>query len=136
MDELAVTGWDDDAKEAFIAQQFRAQSEHYRRHYPEATFDVIVVDGAPAGRLYVARWDDEIRVMDIALLPEHRGKGVGGDLLEALLAEASRTGKKVSIHVERTNPAMGLYERLGFTPIEERGIYWLMETTPATSGER
>ena len=130
IEELAVTGWDDDTKAAFLAQQFRAQAEHYRAHYPGASFEVVLVDGSEAGRIYVARWDDEIRVMDIALLPEYRGRGFGSRLLEPLLEEGRRTNKKVSIHVERSNPAMTLYERLGFAAVAERGVYLLMEWTP------
>lgn len=137
VEELAVTGWDDATKAAFIAQQFRAQSEHYRAHYPGATYDVVVVEGCDAGRLYVARWENELRVMDIALLPDYRGRGLGTRLLEPLLDEARRTNKKVSIHVERSNPALTLYERLGFAPVAERGVYLLMEWEPgeAARGE-
>jgi ribosomal protein S18 acetylase RimI-like enzyme len=130
-EELAVTGWDDATKEAFLAQQFAAQHAHYLGNYEGATYDVVIVDGEPAGRLYVARWDDEIRVMDVALLPEHRGRGVGTRLLESLLEEGERSGKKVSIHVERANPAVALYERLGFEPVEEKGVYVLMERVSA-----
>ena len=129
-DELAVVPWDEETKEAFLRQQFDAQDAHYREHYDGATYDVIEVDGEPAGRLYVARWDDEIRIMDIALLPEYRGRGIGTQLLRALLDEGARTGKRVSIHVEKHNPALMLYERLGFEPAADRGVHILMEVTP------
>ena len=89
---------------------------------------MIEVDGEPAGRLYVARWEDEIRVMDIALLPEHRGAGIGTRLLRDLLDEAEASGKKVTVHVELNNPALTLYQRLGFRPVAERGVYLLLET--------
>jgi ribosomal protein S18 acetylase RimI-like enzyme len=85
------------------------------------------VDGRPAGRLYVGRWPQTIRIVDIALLPEHRGVGVGTRLLGGLLAEADAAGKPVSIHVERFNPAMRLYRRLGFEELEDKGVYVLME---------
>ena len=68
-----------------------------------------------------------MRAHDIALLPEHRGAGIGGRLLQDLLTEAAASGKRVSIHVERFNPAMRLYERLGFTKQEEVGVYFRME---------
>jgi ribosomal protein S18 acetylase RimI-like enzyme len=129
-DELAVVPWDEETKEAFLRQQFDAQDAHYREHYDGATYDVIEVDGEPAGRLYVARWDDEIRIMDIALLPEYRGRGIGTQLLRALLDEGARTGKRVSIHVEKHSPALRLYERLGFAQAADRGVYSLMEVTP------
>jgi ribosomal protein S18 acetylase RimI-like enzyme len=130
-DELAVTGWDNATMAAFIAHQFAAQHDHYMSNYDGASYDVILVDGEPAGRLYVARWAEEIRVMDIALLPAHRGRKIGGRLLASLLAEAAASNRKVSVHVERDNPAMTLYRRLGFEPVEERGVYVLMEWSPA-----
>ena len=125
-DELALTGWDDARKAAFVRMQFDAQRSHYEQHYDGAAYDVIVVDGTPAGRLYVARWTDEIRIMDIALLPEFRNKGLGSRLLRDLLAEGSTDGKRVTIHVEKHNPARRLYERLGFVVVEDKGVYDLM----------
>jgi ribosomal protein S18 acetylase RimI-like enzyme len=128
--ELAVVPWSDAQREAFLRQQFDAQDAYYREHYRPASFDVIELDGVPIGRLYVARWDDEVRVIDIALLPGHRGKGVGAQLLRGLLAEAAEDGKRVSIHVEKHNPALRLYERLGFVPVADAGVYLLMEASP------
>jgi ribosomal protein S18 acetylase RimI-like enzyme len=129
-DELALVPWGDSEKEAFLRQQFDAQDAYYREHYDGATFDVIEVDGEPAGRLYVARWEDEVRIMDIALRPEHRGAGIGTRLLRQLLDEGARTGKRVSIHVEKQNRALRLYERLGFASVADRGVYLLLEATP------
>ena len=129
-EELRLVDWSDEQKAAFVRQQFEAQDAYYRDNYDPVTFDVIEVDGASAGRLYVARWDDEIRIIDIALLPEYRGRGIGTELLRALLDEAAEAGKRLSIHVELNNPARRLYDRLGFTPIEERGLYLLMEAAP------
>lgn len=131
-EELEATGWSDAEKNAFLDQQFAAQDVHYSNNYDGATFSVIVVDGFPAGRLYVARWPEEIRIIDIALLPSARGRGVGTSLLRALIEEAAAAGKRVSIHVEQENPALRLYERLGFVRVEERGPYYLMEL-PAPS---
>ncbi len=117
-DELAVTDWDDAQKAAFLQMQFDAQHQYYQEHYPEASFSIVLVDGEPVGRLYVARWPDQIRIVDIALLPAHRNQEIGTILLQALLAEGDAIGKRVSIHVERFNPALRLYERLGFRPAE------------------
>jgi GNAT superfamily N-acetyltransferase len=128
--ELAVVPWNEAEREAFLRQQFDAQDAYYREHYQPATFDVIELDGVPIGRLYVARRKDEIRVIDISLLPEHRGKGVGTQLLRGLLDEAAETGKRVSIHVEKHNPALRLYERIGFTPVADVGVNLLMEASP------
>ncbi len=130
-EELQPTGWSDEQKHAFLDHQFEAQDVYYREHYEGATYDVIVVDGFPAGRLYVARWSEEIRIMDIALLPTERGKGVGTVLLHELQDEAAADGKRVTIHVERENPAMAWYERLGFRRVEDRMPYVLMEWLPA-----
>src|SRR5438105_2871111 len=104
-EELSIVPWADEQRDAFLSQQFEAQDAYYREHYHPASFDVIEVDGEPVGRLYVARWEDEIRIIDIALLPEHRGAGIGTQLLERLLAEGDEAGKRVSIHVEAHNPA-------------------------------
>ena len=129
-EELAPVPWTDAEKAAFIAQQFEAQDRHYREHYAGASLDVVDWDGAPAGRLYVARWSDEIRIIDIALLPEFRGRGIGTRLLCGLLDEAARARRRLSIHVEKHNPALRLYARLGFAPVADEGVYLLMEATP------
>jgi ribosomal protein S18 acetylase RimI-like enzyme len=130
-EELAGVPWDDAQKDAFLRMQFDAQDQWYREQYPQATYDVIVVDGDPAGRLYLHRGKTEIRIVDIALLPEHRGSGVGASLLRDLLAEADAGGKRVTIHVERMNPALRLYGRLGFSVAEDKGVYLFLERRPA-----
>src|SRR4051812_47794588 len=87
--ELARVPWDGVTKRAFIEHQFSAQDAHYREHYPGATLDVIEIDDAPAGRLYVHRGPSDIRIMDIALAPAYRGRRIGSGLLRALIDEAS-----------------------------------------------
>jgi ribosomal protein S18 acetylase RimI-like enzyme len=130
-EELAqVTDWSAEQKEAFLTHQFEAQHHHYQTYYGDASFDIVVADGAPIGRLYVSRWQREIRVVDVALVPEARGGGIGTALLRDLLAEGEQTGRSVSIHVERFNRALGLYRRLGFAEVEENGPYFLMEWRP------
>lgn len=130
-EELAGVPWTDDQKDAFLRQQFAAQHAHYQEHYPGASFDVIRVDGRPCGRLYVARWPREIRLMDVALLPECRNTGLGGRILAALLDEARRATLPVTIHVERMNRALRFYERLGFRMKEDKGVYLFLEWSPA-----
>ncbi len=125
--ELALVDWDAARQAAFLRMQFAAQHRSYQEHYPAANFSIILVGGEPVGRLYVARWPDEIRIIDIALLPAHRNRGIGTALLQALLAEADAAGSRVTIHVERFNLALRLYERLGFRPAVDRGVYWLTE---------
>lgn len=129
-EEIAVTGWSDDQKAAFLAQQFEAQHTFYQEQFPEAEFSVILYQGQPAGRLYVDRRSDEIRLIDIALLPEYRNRGIGSGYLKRLLAEAQRVGLPVRIHVEQNNRALRLYRRLGFLDIGTNGVYFLMEWRP------
>ena len=130
-EELAqIIDWDEAQKAAFLRMQFDAQHKYYREQFRSARFDVIVHKDSDIGRFYVDRRDDEIRVIDIALLPERRGGGLGGALMADLLDEAAGAGTKVTIHVERNNPAMHLYQRLGFASVEEQGFYELMEWWP------
>ena len=129
-EELAPTGWTSDQIEDFLRMQFRAQDTYYKDHYADAAFDVILCNGQPAGRLYVLREPTELRIIDIALLPEFRRAGIGSKLLGQLLAEATATGCPVRIHVEVFNPAMPLYERLGFVRIDYTGVYYQMEWRP------
>jgi len=125
-EELVPTGWSDEQKRLFCRMQFDAQAAHYREHYPAAEYSVIECGGVAGGRLYVNRGAKEIRIMDLALLPEWRGKGIGSRLLRELQEEAAAGGMRLSIHVEKFNPALRLYERLGFQPAEDRGVYLLL----------
>ena len=126
-EELAATGWTAEQKAAFLGFQFEAQHRHYMEHYAGSRFDLVLAGGVPAGRLYVADRREEVRLIDIALLPEHRGRGLGTRLLRDLQAAAGAAGKPLTIHVERFNPALALYQRLGFRSVEENGPYFLME---------
>jgi ribosomal protein S18 acetylase RimI-like enzyme len=129
-DEMALVDWDVGQKGAFLRMQFDAQDRHYRQHYTTAQFQVILLDGEPVGRLYVDHWPDEIRVVDIAVLTEHRGQGIGTLLMRQILAEGERLGLPVRVHVEQFNPALRFYVRLGFRTIDTHGPYYLMERTP------
>lgn len=126
-EELAVVPWDAATKEAFLRQQFTAQDTFYRATFPDATYDLIVSGDDVLGRLYVDRGEQIWRVLDIALLPGHRGSGIGTGLLGEILIEATQAGKPVQVHVERFNPARHLYDRLGFSEIEDQGVYLLLE---------
>ncbi|CAG0931219.1 diamine N-acetyltransferase [Thermoflexales bacterium] len=129
-EELAQTDWTDEQKAAFLRQQFDAQHQYYQANYPRAQFQMVEEAGAPIGRLYVDRWEDQIRIMDVALLPAYRGRGVGTQLLEQILAEGRQLQLPVTIHVERFNPALRLYERLGFRVEEDKGVYLFLKWTP------
>jgi ribosomal protein S18 acetylase RimI-like enzyme len=125
-EELAITGWSEELKADFCRSQFDAQSTYYSANYPRASFQIVERDGWPVGRLYVDRWEKEIRIVDITLLPEFRGSGLGSTLLRELQEEARSAGKSLTIHVERFNRALQLYQRLGFEQIEDKGVYLLM----------
>jgi ribosomal protein S18 acetylase RimI-like enzyme len=129
-EELSQVEWAPGQREAFIRMQFDAQDADYRKHNPDGSFDVIEVEGRPAGRLYVDRRPGDIRIVDISLLPEFRGAGTGKRLIEQLMDEAASSGRILSIHVEIHNRAAHLYERLGFVVAAERGVYRRMEWSP------
>ena len=126
-EELAQVPWPPEQKAAFLRSQFEAQDAHYKTYYSNASFQIVEVDGERAGRLYVSRGSEEIRIVDIALLPEFRGKGVGGRLLAPLIEEARARQVPLRIHVEIFNPAKLWYERLGFRELEHKGVYVFME---------
>ncbi len=126
-EELALVDWDEDNKARFLKMQFAAQHQHYQDYYTDTDFLIVLLDELPVGRLYLARWPGEIRIVDLALLPAHRNAGIGTRILSDILAEATRAGKPVRIHVEKLNPALRLYERLGFTRIADKGVYWFLE---------
>ncbi len=128
-----VDWWPDEQKIAFLRQQFSAQTDHYKKHYTNADYSIILFDGAPAGRLYLNYKPADVRIMDILLAPEYRGSGIGTVLLREILTKAAAAGQSVSIHVEQENPALRLYERLGFRHIDTFGVYLLMEWKPDTS---
>jgi len=131
-EEMAVvTSMTDAQKAAFLDSQFHLQHAHYQKYYPEADWLVTMRGGHDVGRLYIERWPSQHRIIDIAFLPEHRGHGSGEALLRDLMDEAASVGKDVSIHVEKYNPAMRLYRRLGFKTEEDKGVYDLMRWTPA-----
>ena len=128
--ELAPVPWTPEQKQAFLASQFQAQRYHYRTYFPDCAFDVLEQGGAPAGRLYLDTRRTSLHVIDIALLPERRGRGIGTAILEALQATARAGGKAVGITVEKHNPALRLYRRLGFADVADHGVYLEMEWLP------
>jgi ribosomal protein S18 acetylase RimI-like enzyme len=128
--DLALLPWDDTGKEAFLRMQFAAQEHAYRTTMPGARHDVVLLDGAPVGRLIVDRRPGEIAIVDIALLPEHRGAGIGTRLLERVLADADAEGLATTLHVELRNRARTLYERLGFAEVGRDGVYALLRRPP------
>ena len=128
---MALVPWTIEQQQAFVRSQFAAQQDHYAKTYPAASHDIIVSDDRPVGRLYVGRLDQEIRIVDITLLPAERNAGIGSYLIKQLLDEAKDSGKVTRIYVEEFNPSLRLFERLGFSPSEQHGIHLLMQCNPS-----
>jgi ribosomal protein S18 acetylase RimI-like enzyme len=129
-EELAITGWSDQQKESFLRMQFEAQRQSYLDSIPDAKYSMIRCGELPAGRLIVERTATEVHVVDIALLPEFRRRGIGSHLFGALMSEAREADKSVRLFVERFNPALHWYERLGYIPVSEGPIYFEMIWRP------
>jgi ribosomal protein S18 acetylase RimI-like enzyme len=129
-DEMALLPWSDEQKQAFVLTQFSAQQQHYEKTYPDANHDIILFNDRMVGRLYVARLEAEIRIVDITLHPRDRNRGIGSNLLGSLQDEASGCGKLLRIYVESFNPSLRLFERLGFSRSAEQGMHVLMEWSP------
>jgi ribosomal protein S18 acetylase RimI-like enzyme len=125
-DELDGLGWDDNQKLAFVSMQFNAQ----RRCYPEADNKIILLNQRPIGRMLVGRTEDEILLIDIAVLPEHRNAGIGTSLIRNLLSEAAAAEKPVRLHVFKYGRAVHLYERLGFSTVSSDSAYLEMAWVP------
>ena len=131
--ELAPVPWSAEQKQAFLVSQFQAQRHHYRTFFSGCAFDVLELRGAPMGRLYLEARASQLRIVDIALLPQWRGQGLGTAILEALMAAAQAGGRGVGIMVEKFNPALRLYRRLAFTAVADHEVYLEMEWSPGGS---
>ena len=131
--ELAPVPWPDEAKRAFLHEQAALQHQHYVKNYPGADLLLIEREAEPIGRIYVYRSRGEIRLMDIALLPQWRGSGIGSALLDELMDEARRSESCITLHAEPENPAQRLYQRRGFRLIEHRGVYDFLGWEPRAS---
>ena len=119
---LRAAGLEDGLIGQLLAHQFRARQAQYGARYPAARSELVLLDGVPIGYWCVARDEEAIILVDVALLPAHSGAGVGGRLLKGLLAEADAAGLSVLAHVEKTNPARRLYARLGFDAVADDGV--------------
>jgi GNAT superfamily N-acetyltransferase len=121
--ELAATGWDEATRAAFVRQQFEAQDRWYRTQYLGAAFLVIERLGVPVGRIYLHETAAELRVMEVSLMPEARGQGLGTALLTWVVDDARERGRAVTLHVESFNRVRRLYARMGFVEAESDGVY-------------
>ena len=128
--ELAVVPWTDEQKEAFVRFQLQAQLAHYQNEYPNAEFTIILFEHQPVGRLYVDRREDDLRIMDITLLPDCRGKGISSPIIRWLKEEASASKKRLSINVDKLSQSQPIFEHFGFNPTEDAGFHVLYVWQP------
>ena len=134
-EELAPVPWPEAQKRAFLEHQFALQREQYRQHYDGAEWLVLESDGTPIGRLYLRRGRDEVRLMDIALVPAARGAGIGTRVTQRVLDWADALGLPVTLHVEPFNPAYRMYRRFGFAYVRSTGVYHFLQRAPGASLE-
>jgi ribosomal protein S18 acetylase RimI-like enzyme len=131
--ELNQVVWEEGQREQFVRWQFSMQRQEYQTRYPDARYEVILVDGEPAGRIWVGTDSEQIRLLDIAIVPEHQNRGVGTFLLRQLMDEATQEAKPLRHMVFVLNDnASRFYERIGFHVIEDLGGYKHMQWTPET----
>jgi ribosomal protein S18 acetylase RimI-like enzyme len=135
-DEMASWGWSAAQQSSFIRMQFDARKRGYATTYPSAENSIISIGDVPAGSLIIFRGPGEIRLVDIALLPEFRGRGLGGEVIRMLISEATDAGSALRLSVLRSNRATHLYERLGFVAKGSDEMYCEMECAPAESQSR
>lgn len=131
-EELDAWGWPQEARRAFLTMQFKA-SQNYRTAFPNAEFNIVILDGIDAGRVILNRAPHELRIVDIALLPQYRNAGVGTALLHQILEEAIATKKTVRLTLRKGNRAARLYQRIGFGRIAETEMHLEMECHPKRS---
>ena len=130
-DELAQVQWQEGQQDAFVKWQFEMQRREYDARFPDAEYNVILIDEQPAGRIWLGRTEEEIRLLDIALLPEFQNRGAGSLLIQHLIDEATAANKRLRHMVfVLNNDAHRFYERFGFTVIEDFGAYKHMEWKP------
>jgi ribosomal protein S18 acetylase RimI-like enzyme len=129
-EDLNLANLDESQKHALIEMQFRVRRQQYEAVYPQARNSIVLRDKEAVGSMMVHRGEHDIVLVDIAVLPEHRNRGIGTYLMRTLLAEAAREGKRVHLHVLMTSAAVRLYERLGFSKMGDTGMYQYMEWQP------
>ena len=134
--EMARVPWPAEQKQAFLAMQFRAQSEGYSTTHPNATHQIILADDRPVGRLYLDRGTDEYHILDITVAENYRNQGIGATVLNDVIADADRQGKPVTIYTETFNPSLRLFERLGFRQDSVDGFLVLLKRPSGGSADR
>jgi ribosomal protein S18 acetylase RimI-like enzyme len=133
-EELAQTGWSEEEKQSFLQLQFTAQWQDYSNRFPDAEQSIVLYEGNPTGRIWVNRSNEEIRLLDITLLPEFRNSGIGAVLLQRLQDEARALVIPLRHAVYKDNLiAIHFYQNLGFTIIEDLATYYIMEWTSSNT---
>jgi ribosomal protein S18 acetylase RimI-like enzyme len=99
----------------------RAEME---RRWAADQYQIILVDGERAGMLAQAQRDNQVVLKHIELMPEYQGRGIGSAVIRDVIEQARSKGLSVTLHVLKSNPARGLYERLGFRVVEEVDTGW------------
>lgn len=122
------------AKAKFLESQFNAQHSSYRHQFPQGKFDIVLYKKKPIGRLYINLGKEELRMIDLSILPAYRGKGIGSQIFDEVLKQGKAANVPVRLHVMYNNPAYELYKRLGFRKIADDGPYYVMECLPGSSG--
>lgn len=135
-EELDAWGWDTQQQKAFLKMQFQARQASYRNHFPNNNYQIVLIQKLSIGAMLVIRDEAEIHLADIALLPEYRDRGIGTFLLQNLLTEAAQARKPVRLQVIQVNRAFRLYQRLGFSTVNDNGIHFAMEWLPPNIAAR
>ena len=115
--ELAHTTWSEKEFREFLDKQFDLQTIGYQQSFIGAIHRIIQLDGVDIGRLIVLRTDELLRIIDLSIMTDYRGRGIGADILKSLINEAVGGKVPVKLSVERGNPAINLYKRLDFKPV-------------------
>lgn len=131
IDELQAWNWDEAMRAMLLGGQFAAHERHFQTNFPNAGDSLIVVEDIPVGRLIVLREGEKLHLGDISLLPEYRGRGIGSRVIGDLQAEASRLGSPLQLLCAQTNPALRLYQRLGFVASSHNATHFLMTWHPS-----
>ncbi len=130
--EMSHSGWPAEQIAAFLSQQFNIQHAYYQTHYPDGEFLIVEQSGQAIGRLYLFWGQASLNLIDINLLPDYQGRGIGTALIEEQLRKVDKQGLGVDLFVEHHNPAMRLYERLGFHVNGDSGVYTRLRRDPRT----
>jgi len=129
--ELGASQWPEPMRSHLLAVQYTARRQLHRANFPEAASYVVDAGGADAGWAVVTTMPHAVQLVEIMILPELRGRGIGTAVIRHVLATAAAAGKPVRLNVNVTNhSAVGLYQRLGFRRIEGDEVQHVMECLP------